>query len=171
LFLVSASSPGLNVILPTYISQTHGVWVASASGRIADANLAMIAGVFLVGLLLMRGIPPRIMLAALAGGGIGFAVVILSLATPIGAVELVFAGWSFVLGAAQAMSLPFCPVLSIPSPPAWQQAWSIKSRRSPLSWHQLSFFPCSTKVGNSNRWMLDCRTGADLEAPPDGERK
>jgi predicted MFS family arabinose efflux permease len=117
LFLVSATSLGLNVILPTYISQTHGVSVASASSIIAGANLAMIVGAFLVGLLLTKGIAPRIMLAALAVGAIGFAAAILSPATPIGAVALVFAGWSFVLGAAQAMIFAVLPRVVDPAAP------------------------------------------------------
>jgi MFS family permease len=106
LFLVSATSLGLNVILPTYISQTHGVSVASASALIAGANLAMIVGAFLVGLLLTRGVAPRIMLTGLAVG-----------ATPISAVALVFAGWSFVLGAAQAMIFAVLPRVVDPAAP------------------------------------------------------
>jgi MFS family permease len=117
LFLVSATSLGLNVILPTYIAQTHSVSVASASGLIAGANLAMIVGAFLVGLLLTRGIAPRIMLAGLAVGAIGFAAAILSPATPIGTVALVFAGWSFVLGAAQAMIFAVLPRVVDPAAP------------------------------------------------------
>jgi MFS family permease len=117
LFLVSATSLGLNVILPTYISQTHGVSVASASALIAGANLAMIVGAFLVGLLLTRGVAPRIMLTGLAVGAIGFATAILSPATPISAVALVFAGWSFVLGAAQAMIFAVLPRVVDPSAP------------------------------------------------------
>jgi MFS family permease len=117
LFLVSATSLGLNVILPTYISQTHGVSVASASALIAGANLAMIVGAFLVGLLLTRGVAPRIMLTGLAVGAIGFATAILSPATPISAVALVFAGWSFVLGAAQAMIFAVLPRVVDPAAP------------------------------------------------------
>jgi MFS family permease len=117
LFLVSATSMGLNVILPTYISQTHTVSVASASGLIAGANLAMIVGAFLVGLLLTKGVSPRIMLATLALGAIGFAVAILRPATPFGAVALVFAGWSFVLGAAQAMIFAVLPRVVDPAAP------------------------------------------------------
>jgi predicted MFS family arabinose efflux permease len=117
LFLVSATSLGLNVILPTYLSQTHTISVASASSIIAGANLAMIVGAFLVGLLLTKGVAPRIMLAALAVGAIGFAVAILSPATPIGAVALVFAGWSFVLGAAQAMIFAVLPRVVDPTAP------------------------------------------------------
>jgi MFS family permease len=117
LFLVSATSLGLNVILPTYISQTHGVSVASASALIAGANLAMIVGAFLVGLLLTRGVAPRIMLTGLAVGAIGFATAILSPATPISAVAIVFAGWSFVLGAAQAMIFAVLPRVVDPAAP------------------------------------------------------
>jgi predicted MFS family arabinose efflux permease len=117
LFLVSATSLGLNVILPSYIAQTHSVSVASASGLIAGANLAMIVGAFLVGLLLTWGIAPRIMLAGLAVGAIGFAAAILSPATPIGTVALVFAGWSFVLGAAQAMIFAVLPRVVDPAAP------------------------------------------------------
>jgi nitrate/nitrite transporter NarK len=117
LFLVSSTSLGLNVILPTYISQTHDVSVAAASGLIAGANLAMIVGAFLVGLLLTKGIAPRIMLAALAIGAIGFAVAILSPRTSFGAVALVFAGWSFVLGAAQAMIFAVLPRVVDPAAP------------------------------------------------------
>jgi predicted MFS family arabinose efflux permease len=117
LFLVSATSLGLNVILPTYISQTHDVSVASASALIAGANLAMIVGAFLVGLLLTRGVAPRIMLAGLAAGAICFAAAILSPATPISAVALVFAGWSFVLGAAQAMIFAVLPRVVDPAAP------------------------------------------------------
>ncbi len=117
LFLVSVTSLGLNVILPTYISQTHAVSVASASGIIAGANLAMIVGAFLVGLLLTKGVAPRVMLAALAAGAIGSAVAILSPTTSIGAVALVFAGWSFVLGAAQAMIFAVLPRVVDPAAP------------------------------------------------------
>jgi MFS family permease len=117
LFLVSSTSLGLNVILPTYISQTHDVSLAAASGLIAGANLAMIVGAFLVGLLLTKGIAPRIMLAALAIGAIGFAVAILSPRTSFGAVALVFAGWSFVLGAAQAMIFAVLPRVVDPAAP------------------------------------------------------
>jgi MFS family permease len=117
LFLVSATSLGLNVILPTYISQTHDVSVASASGLIAGANLAMIGGAFLVGVLLTKGIAPRIMLATLAAGAIGFAVAILWPATSFGTLALVFAGWSFVLGAAQAMIFAVLPRVVDPAAP------------------------------------------------------
>jgi MFS family permease len=117
LFLISATSLGLNVILPTYISQTHGVSVASATELIAGANLAMIVGAFLVGLLLSRGVAPRFMLAGLAAGAIGFAAAILSPATPVSAVALMFAGWSFVLGAAQAMIFAVLPRVVDPAAP------------------------------------------------------
>jgi predicted MFS family arabinose efflux permease len=117
LFLVSATSLGLNVILPTYISQTHGVSVATASGLIAGANLAMIVGAFLVGLLLTKGVSPRVMLATLAAGAISFAVAILSPATSFGTLALVFAGWSFVLGAAQAMIFAVLPRVVDPAAP------------------------------------------------------
>jgi predicted MFS family arabinose efflux permease len=117
LFLVSVTSLGLNVILPTYISQTHGVSVASASELIAGANLAMIVGAFLVGLLLTKGWAPRTTFAALGIGAIGFAVAILSPATTIGALALYFAGWSFVLGAAQAMIFAVLPRVVDPAAP------------------------------------------------------
>jgi MFS family permease len=117
LFLISSTSLGLNVILPSYISQTHGVSVASASGLIAGANLAMIVGAFLAGLLLTRGFAPRIMLAALAVGAISFAVAILSPSTSFGILGLVFAGWSFALGAAQAMIFAVLPRVVDPAAP------------------------------------------------------
>jgi predicted MFS family arabinose efflux permease len=117
LFLVSATSLGLNVILPAYISQTHAVTVASASGLIAGANLAMIVGAFLVGLLLTKGAVPRTILSVLALGAIGFATAILSPATSFGALALVFAGWSFVLGAAQAMIFAVLPRVVDPAAP------------------------------------------------------
>jgi predicted MFS family arabinose efflux permease len=117
LFLISSTSLGLNVILPSYISQTHNVSVASATGLIAGANLAMILGAFLVGLLMTKGFAPRMMLAALAFGAIGFAAAILSPKTSIAAVALVFAGWSFVLGAAQAMIFAVLPRTVDPAAP------------------------------------------------------
>jgi MFS family permease len=117
LFLISSTSLGLNVILPTYIAQTHAVSVASAAGLIAGANLAMIVGAFLMGFLLTKGISPRIMLATLALGGISFAVAILSPATSFGTLALVFAGWSFVLGAAQAMIFAVLPRVVDPAAP------------------------------------------------------
>jgi MFS family permease len=117
LSLVSATSLGINVILPAYIAQTHSVSIAAASGLIAGANLAMIVGAFLVGLLLTRGVAPRTMLAGLTVGAVGFAVAILSPATPIGAVALMFAGWSFVLGAAQAMIFAVLPRVVDPAAP------------------------------------------------------
>jgi predicted MFS family arabinose efflux permease len=117
LFLVSATSLGLNVILPAYISQTHAVSMASASGLIAGANLAMIIGAFLVGLLLTKGVAPRTMFAGLAFAAICFAVLILSPATSIGILALVFAGWSFILGAAQAMIFAVLPRVIDPAAP------------------------------------------------------
>jgi MFS family permease len=117
LFLVSATSLGMNVILPSYISQTHSVTVAAAANIIAGANLAMIVGAFLVGLLLTKGVSPRLVLAALAIGAIGFAVAILSPKTSLGTVALVFAGWSFVLGAAQAMIFAVLPRVIDPAAP------------------------------------------------------
>jgi predicted MFS family arabinose efflux permease len=77
----------------------------------------MIVGAFLVGLLLTKGIAPRIMLAALAFGAIGFAVAILSPKTSLSSVALVFAGWSFVLGAAQAMIFAVLPRVVDPAFP------------------------------------------------------
>jgi predicted MFS family arabinose efflux permease len=117
LFLVSSTSFGLNVILPTYISQAHGTSVASASSIIAGANLAMIVGAFLVGLLLTKGASPRTILTGLALGAIGFATAILWPAISIGALALVFAGWSFVLGAAQAMIFAVLPRVVDPAAP------------------------------------------------------
>ncbi len=117
LFLVSMTSLGLNVILPTYISQTHAVSVASASALVAGANLAMIVGAFLVGVLLTKGIAPRTMLAAMAAGAVSLAVAILSPATTMGALALVFAAWSFVLGAAQAMIFAVLPRVVDPAAP------------------------------------------------------
>jgi MFS family permease len=117
LLFISVTGLGMNVILPAYISQTHAVSIASASGITAGANLAAIIGAFLVGLLLTRGSTPRIMLAVLAIGANVFAVAILSPATSIGAVALVFAGWSFVLGAAQAMIFAVLPRVVDPAAP------------------------------------------------------
>jgi MFS family permease len=117
LFLVSATGLGMNIILPTYIAQTHAVSVASASGLIAGANLAMIAGAFLVGLLLTKGLSARMMFAALAVGAIGFAVSILSPSTTIGTVAMVFAGWSLVFGATQAMIFAALPRVVDPASP------------------------------------------------------
>jgi MFS family permease len=117
LFLVSTTSLGLNVILPTYISQTHSVSVASASGLIAGANLAMIVGAFLIGVLLTKGVAPRTMFVAMAAGAIGLAVAILSPATSMATLALVFAGWSFVLGAAQAMIFAVLPRVVDPAAP------------------------------------------------------
>jgi MFS family permease len=117
LFMISATSLGLNVILPDYISLTHGVSVASASGLIAGANLAMILGAFLVGLLLTRGIAPRTIFVALALGAIGFAAAVLWPATTIGMLALDFAGWSFVFGAAQAMIFAVLPRVVDPASP------------------------------------------------------
>jgi MFS family permease len=117
LFFISSTSMGMNVILPTYLSQSHAVSVASASGIIAGANLAMIVGAFLIGFLLTKGISPRGMFVALALGAIGLAVAILSPATSIGAVALVFAGWSFVLGAVQAMIFAVLPRVIDPAAP------------------------------------------------------
>jgi MFS family permease len=117
LFFVAATSMGMNVILPTYISQTHAVSVASASGLIAGTNLAMIVGAFLVGLLLTKGVAPRAMFIAMALGAIGLALAILSPATSFGTLALVFAGWSFVLGAAQAMIFAVLPRVVDPAAP------------------------------------------------------
>jgi predicted MFS family arabinose efflux permease len=117
LFLVSTTSLGLNVILPTYISQTHSVSVASASGLIAGANLAMIVGAFLIGVLLTKGVAPRTMFVAMAAGAIGLAVAILSPSTSMATLALVFAGWSFVLGAAQAMIFAVLPRVVDPAAP------------------------------------------------------
>jgi predicted MFS family arabinose efflux permease len=117
LFLVSSTSLGLNVILPTYISQTHAVSVAAASGLIAGANLAMIVGAFLIGVLLTRGVAPRSMLVAMAAGAISLAVAILWPSTSMATLAVVFAGWSFVLGAAQAMIFAVLPRLIDPAAP------------------------------------------------------
>jgi predicted MFS family arabinose efflux permease len=117
LFLVSSTSLGLNVILPTYISQTHGVSVASASALIAGANLAMIVGAFLVGVLLTKGAVPRTMLAVMAAGAISLVVAVLWPSTSVATLALVFAGWSFVLGAAQAMIFAVLPRVVDPAAP------------------------------------------------------
>jgi predicted MFS family arabinose efflux permease len=117
LFLVSSTSLGLNVILPSYISQTHAVSVASASGLIAGANLAMIVGAFLVGLMLTKGIAPRTMFVGMAIGAVSLVVAILSPSTSMATLALVFAGWSFVLGAAQAMIFGVLPRVIDPTAP------------------------------------------------------
>ncbi|MEY2926196.1 MAG: hypothetical protein RL367_673 [Pseudomonadota bacterium] len=117
LFLVSSTSLGLNVILPTYIAQTHAVSVASASGLIAGANLSMIIGAFLVGLMLTKGVAPRALFAVLAVGAISFAVAIVWPGTTIAMLALVFAGWSFVLGATQAMIFAVLPRVVDPAAP------------------------------------------------------
>jgi predicted MFS family arabinose efflux permease len=117
LFFVAATSMGMNVILPTYISQTHAVSVASASGLIAGTNLAMIVGAFLVGLLMTKGAPPRTMFVAMALGASCFAAAILWPATSFAMLALVFAGWSFILGAAQAMIFAVLPRVVDPAAP------------------------------------------------------
>jgi MFS family permease len=117
LLLVSSTSLGLNVILPTYIAQTHSVSVAAASGLIAGANLAMIVGAFVVGLLLTTGVAPRTMFAAMAVGAISLAVAILWPTTSMATLAVAFAGWSFVLGAAQAMIFAVLPRLVDPAAP------------------------------------------------------
>jgi MFS family permease len=117
LFFVAATSMGMNVILPTYISQAHAVSVATASGLIAGTNLAMIVGAFLVGLLMTKGASPRTMFIAMALGASCFAAAILWPATSFGMLALVFAGWSFVLGAAQAMIFAVLPRVVDPAAP------------------------------------------------------
>jgi len=117
LFLLASTSLGLNAILPTYLSETHGVSITAASSLIAGANLAMMAGAVLLGVLMTRGVAPRYLLAGLAVCAIAFATAILSPGTPIGAVAIVFAGWSLMVGAAQGMVFVILPRVADPAAP------------------------------------------------------
>lgn len=117
LFLVASTSLGLNTILPAYLSDTHSISITAASGLIAGANLAMMAGAVLLGILMARGIAPRHLFAAFMVGAIAFAGAILWPGTPIGAVALVFAGWSLMVGASQGIVFAVLPRIADPAAP------------------------------------------------------
>lgn len=117
LFLVAASSLGLNAILPTYLASTHTVSLAAASGLIAGANLAMILGALLLGVLMTRGIAPRHLLAGFTAGAVVFAAAVLWPGTPIGGVGIMFAGWSLIVGASQALVFVVLPRIADPAAP------------------------------------------------------
>jgi len=117
LFLIAAASLGLNAILPGYLAQTHDLSVAAASGVVAGANLAMIAGAILLGVLMARGMAPRYLLIAFAGCAIGAATLVLWPRTSIGEAGILFAVWSLMVGASQALVFVMLPRIADPEAP------------------------------------------------------
>lgn len=117
LLLTASVSLGLNSILPVYLSQTHAISIASAANLIAGANLAMIVGAALLAVLVARGVAPRHVVAALAVGAVAFAGFVVWPATAVGTVAMAFAGWSFVVGAAQAAIFAVLPRVVDPTSP------------------------------------------------------
>ncbi len=117
LLLTASVSLGLNSILPVYLSQTHAISIASAASLIAGANLTMVAGAALLAVLVARGMAPRHVVAALAVGAVAFAGLVVWPATAVGSVAFAFAGWSFVVGAAQAAIFAVLPRIVDPTSP------------------------------------------------------
>jgi predicted MFS family arabinose efflux permease len=94
---------GVNTVFPSWYALTRGATLAQASGLLAGANLAMIAGSFAMLVLLARGIAPIRLFTAVAVLSIAAAALLFTPGQPPALLVPSLVAWLVTSGAATAV--------------------------------------------------------------------
>ncbi|HTY51399.1 MAG TPA: MFS transporter, partial [Steroidobacteraceae bacterium] len=105
---------GVSVVFPSWLSRHQGASVGNASRILAAANLVMIVGGTLSGLLLARGVRPATLFTALAVCGCIAGIGIFMPQPGLAAIVAALVGWSLCTGAAMAVLAARLPHVAAP---------------------------------------------------------
>ena len=113
-FLMISLGFGANSTFPGYFARLHGVSVATSSAAVAAITLLMIPGSLLVGALVARGIPQRVVFVGLAVFGTLAGSLAFHPALAVGPRLVVVGTWFVISGAAIATLMSTLPLVAEP---------------------------------------------------------
>jgi MFS family permease len=105
---------GVSVVMPPYLSRQYGITLSAASGIMAVANVVMILGSTLSGILLIRGVRAATLFATLAAFGSLAGLAVFAPWTHLGLTVSALVIWLTCTGAAMAVLASLLPKVAGP---------------------------------------------------------